>query len=617
MKQFGSSTALFLIFALFVQTSFSASLAVVLLPSAAALDSGSEIVGGASDDIAAGASVFVFRGSRKKPHTRNSFRKSAFKRQESAKVETRQKRINQSANLAAKRVNNSTSSKSSSLERQAEAMVVAGQKLLAQKNYDQAELKFNQARKLNPNSQTAKDGLASLFMERGDQSFAAGDFKTAATFYERSLGFNGQNADAYASLGESYDQLDAEDKAATAYENALRLNPALDSLVPTLGLMFYEAENYPKAEKYLGQALITSPGNTDLQNTYGLALMKQNKNDEAIAAFQNAAQLLPTFADAHNNLGEIYDKLGRGKEAEAEYKEAIRVNPNFPEPYFNLGVASYNREQYPEAAQYYEKAVQLKPDFVDAMINLADTYRQMEKFDSAVATYKTIVPFEPNNPELYSKYGYCEGRNKNWEESAQLLEKANQLDAGANAADDNTNVAWAYNNGGRAAQKNKDDAKAKEDFGKGKDAAQKAAEKDPNSASAKFNLGDSLTSLGETEAAVAVLKAVLGLRPDWAEAHNNLGLALNLAGDLAGASGEFRNATNINNSFVGAFANLAIIEYKRGNKKEGQKAAGRVKELNPTYAAQLDSYVATYVLNRVQQKVKKETVDKVRGKLPF
>ncbi|MEP6923288.1 MAG: tetratricopeptide repeat protein [Pyrinomonadaceae bacterium] len=616
MKQLGISTALFLIFALLVQTSFSASyafnLSTAFSPSAM-LDTGGDIVGGASDDIASGASVFIFRVPRKKPHIKNSFRKTAFKRDPGAKVETRRKRVNQSATLAKNRTNQTTNTKPGSLERQAETLALAGQKLLVQKNYDQAEIKFTQARKLNPSNQTAKDGLASLFMGRGDQSFADKDYKTAAAFYERSLGFDGQNADAYASLGESYDELNIEDKAALAYENALRLNPALDSLVPTLGLMFYEAANYPKAEKYLGQALITSPGNTDLQNTYGLALMKQDKNNEAITAFQNAVQLLPAFADAHNNLGEVYAKLGRNQEAEAEYKEAIRVNPNLSETYYNLGVASYNREQYPEAATYYEKAIELKPDFVEARSNLADTYRQMEKFDSAVATYKTIVPYTPNDPELYSKYGYCEGRNKNWEESAQLLEKATELDGGANAADDNTNTAWAYNNAGRSARKEKDDAKAAQSFTKGKEVGQKAAEKDPNSATAKFNLGDSLTGLGETEAAVATLRAALGLRPDWAEAHNNLGLALNLAGDLAGASSEFRNATGINNNFIGAFANLAIVEYKRGNKKEGQKAAGRVKELNPTFATQLESYVATYVLNKVQQKVK----DKVRGKLPF
>lgn len=608
MKKLGISTPLFLIFTLLVQVGFSAA---PLSPKT--LDAGGDIIGGASDDIAGGASVFVFRGPRKKPHNRNSFRQSAFKRQAQAKVETRRKRINQSAALAKSGASSKTTTKPSSLEKQAETTAVAGQKLLAQKNYDQAEAKFTLARKLHPANQTAKEGLAAVFMGRGDNSFAAKDYKTAAAFYERSLGFDGQNADAYASLGESYDELEIQDKAAFAYENALRLNPALDSLVPTLGLMFYEAKNYPKAEKYLGEALIVSPGNTDLQNTYGLSLMKQNKNNEAITAFQNAAQLLPTFADAHNNLGEVYDKLGRSSEAQVAYNEAIRLNANYPEPYYNLGVASYNREQYPDAAKFYEKAIELRPDFVDARNNLADTYRQMEKFDLAVATYKTIVPYTPNDPELYSKYGYCEGKNKNWDESARLLEKAQELDGGANAADDNTNIAWAYNNSGRAAQKNKDETKATQSFTKGKEAGQKATEKDATSASAKFNLGDSLTSLNEPAAAAVVLREALTLRPGWAEAHNNLGLALNLAGDLTGASSEFRSATGINNNFVGAFANLAIVEYKRGNKKEGQKAASRVKQLNPSFATQLESYVATYVLNKVQQKVK----DKIRDKLPF
>lgn len=216
MKRLNISTALFLIFMLLVQTSLASSVNTIAHPYSAILDAGGDIIGGASDDIAGGASVFVFRGSRKKPHSKNSSRLSAFKRLPGAKVATREKRLNQSAALAKNRTGQNTAAKPGSLEKQAETLALAGQKLLAQKKYDQAELKFTQARRLNPNNQTAKEGLAGVLMARGDKSFAEKDYKTAASFYERSLGFDGQNADAYASLGESYDELEIQDKAALA-----------------------------------------------------------------------------------------------------------------------------------------------------------------------------------------------------------------------------------------------------------------------------------------------------------------------------------------------------------------------------------------------------------------
>jgi tetratricopeptide (TPR) repeat protein len=609
MKNLSIFVSLILILALFFDS--------VLTKYDALADSSGDIVGGTSDDIASGASVFVFRGSRKKMHDRNSARKSAFLRSNTAKAATRTKRLSQSATMAKKRSVSMPKARPASAEREAEILAAAGQKLLEQKNYDQAEVKFTEARKFNPNNQAAKDGLAVIMMSRGDKAFVAEDYKTAASFYERSLGFDGTNADAYASLGESYDELQMPEKAALAYENAYRLNDKLSSLVPTLASMFFEAGNYQKAQIYIEKALIFTPADAELQNRYGLVMLKLNRLTDAQTAFSNAAQLDPKFAEAHNNLGEVYDQTGNAAQAEAEYKEAIKQNPNFPDPYYNLGVQAYNRQQYAQAAEYYKKAIELKPDFLEAKANLADTYRQMEKFPEAVAVYKSAVAQDPNNPELLSKYGYCAGRAKDWNESREQLEKVAQLDGNGGTADDNTNIAWAYNNAGRDAQKKKDDANARANFTKGKEAAQKASDKDPNNAAAKFNLGDSQMSLGEAQAAVNTFRAVVGLRPDWAEAQNNLGLALNLLGDLAAAAGAFRTATGLNNNFFQAFANLAIVEYKRGNRKEGDKAKNRVEQLNPSYAVALNSYLAQYVLNKATQKVREKTIDKIRPKLPF
>lgn len=611
MKKSAVLTASLLVLTLVLQTTL-----LSLTSLSVARDSGGDIVGGASDDIASGSSVFVFKGSKKKPHVRNSFRKASFQRTAQTKTETRTKRVALSQRIAQKRQKPAATpnTRVPSLERQSMTAALAGQKFLDAKNYDQAEAKFREARRLNAKNELATSGLAATFVGRGDKAFAAKDFKTAAAFYEQSLGFDGKNADAYASLGESYDELDMSDKAALAYENAYRLNPELNSFIPALAELFYKAENYPKAEIYIREALVLTPGDADLQNTHGLVLYKLNKTDDALAAFQNAAQLQPSFAEAHYNLGEVYDRLNRENEATASYKEAMRQNPQLAEPYYGLGVMAYNRERYGESVDFYQKAIELKPDFVEARNNLADAFRQLEKFPEAVAVYKTIVPYTPNDPELFSKYGYCEGKANNWGEASKQLEKTVELENGSNA-DDYSNVAWAHNNAGRNAQKRSDEPAAKASFAKAKEAGQKATEKDPNSSAAKFNLGDALTALGEAAVAVTVLRAALGLRPGWAEAHNNLGLALFLAGEQDAAAGELRRATTINNSFVAAFANLAVVETKRGNKKEAERAKGRVKQLNPTMAKALDNFIAQRLINFGTNKIKNEIKKKVP--LPF
>lgn len=616
-----------LIFSLLAQTVFSAKLIV---------DAGDDIVGGASDDIASGSSVFVFRGSKKQPHVRNAFRKKSYQRTTGDRTLARSKRIKQNGEAMA--INNSAVPKNNSKtgkarartktarvppkEKLADTLARDGQKFLDQKNYEQAERTFKLARVQNRDHEAAKKGLVQLYTMRGDELFEKADYQQAAAFYEQALGLDATVATTFADMGDAYDALNQSDKAIFAYENALRLDSSLESsLVPTLAVLYYEAQNLPQAEKYASRAINLNPGEADLQNTYGLILYKQKRNAEALAAFQAAVQQLPSFAEAHYNMGEVFDALGNDADAVAAYREAIRLDPKLPEPYYGLGVAFYNREQYPEAAQNYEKAIELKPDFVEARKNLADAYRQMEKYDQATTVYATIVPYEPNNSELFNKYGYCAGKAKDWNKSAEVLEKAAALDNGG-TADDYTNIAWAYNNGGRDAAKAKDEPRAKESFAKGREAGQKAVEKDPQSASAKFNLGDALMQTGENAAAVEVLRAAVGLRSDWAEAYNNLGLALDAHNDLNGAAAELRNAIRFKNNFVSAHANLAIVELKRGNKKEAQKEMEIVKSLNPNFSAQLSSYVNTYLSpavlkQRAKQKIKEKTVDKVRSKIPF
>lgn len=589
-------------------------------------DANNDIVGGASDDIAGGSSVFVFKVPKKQPHMRSSARsKAVFKRTIAAKIEARRKRQQETLALArnrAKSPNNNNSAVGFKAraprvvpkEKQAETLALAGRKLLDAKNFAGAEAKFKQARALNPNNQDAAIGLLAAYIARGDQAFAAKDFKTAAATYELALGLDADNAEVYAAMGEAYDQLEQPGKAILAYENAYKRGKELNSLVPTIAALSYETGDYARAATYYETALKSDPKDAELNNSLGLALTKQDKTLEAIAAFQRAIQILPQFAEAHYNLGEVYDKTNREKEAVAEYQEAIRQDPSFAEPHYGLGVIAYNRERYAESVPHYEKAILLKPNYTDAKNNLADALRQQEKFAEAVAVYKTIVPETPSDPVLYSKYGYCAGKANDWNESAKLLEKSAELDG---TADDTANVAWAYNNAGRKAAKEKNQELAKQNHQKAKENAEKAQQKDPKSASAKFNLGDSLTALGEATLAVAAFRGALGLKSNWAEAHNGLGLALIAAGDLAGASGEFRSATGINNSFVGAFANLAIVESKRGNKKEAEKAKARVKQLNPKMAAALDSYIAQYLMNRVEQKVREKTVNKIKNKIPL
>jgi len=78
----------------------------------------------------------------------------------------------------------------------------------------------------------------------------------------------------------------------------------------------------------------------------------------------------------------------------------------------------------------------------------------------------------------------------------------------------------------------------------------------PDYAEAHSNLGMALASIGRTQEAIAHYKEALRLKPGFAEAHNNLGNALNSLGLRQEAIGEFEGALRLRPDYVEAHNNL-------------------------------------------------------------
>ena len=68
----------------------------------------------------------------------------------------------------------------------------------------------------------------------------------------------------------------------------------------------------------------------------------------------------------------------------------------------------------------------------------------------------------------------------------------------------------------------------------------RAVQLKPDYPEAHNNLGAALNDLGKPDEAVACYRRALELKPDYAETHTNLGIALEELGDLKGAERAFR-----------------------------------------------------------------------------
>ena len=102
----------------------------------------------------------------------------------------------------------------------------------------------------------------------------------------------------------------------------------------------------------------------------------------------------------------------------------------------------------------------------------------------------------------------------------------------------------------------------------------RALELKPDYAEAHNNLGNALKEQGKLDEAVACYRRALELKPDYAEAHNNLGNALKDQGKLDEAVACYRRALELKPDYAEAHSNL-------GNALQGPGEAGRSGRLLP------------------------------------
>ena len=106
----------------------------------------------------------------------------------------------------------------------------------------------------------------------------------------------------------------------------------------------------------------------------------------------------------------------------------------------------------------------------------------------------------------------------------------------------------------------------------------------PDFADAHNNLGNVLLSQGKLDEAAARYEHALALRPDYAEAHNNLGIILWQQGKLDEAAARYEQALALRPDYADAHYNLGNVLLEQGKLDEAAARFEQALALRPDYA---------------------------------
>ena len=106
----------------------------------------------------------------------------------------------------------------------------------------------------------------------------------------------------------------------------------------------------------------------------------------------------------------------------------------------------------------------------------------------------------------------------------------------------------------------------------------------PDFAEAHYNLGIALKDQGKLEEAKEAYKKALSLKPDYAEACNNMGVVLQDQGKLEEAKGAYKKALSLKPDYAEAYNNMANVLKDQGKLDEATKVYKKALSLKPDYA---------------------------------
>jgi Flp pilus assembly protein TadD len=171
----------------------------------------------------------------------------------------------------------------------------------------------------DPESVTSLDD-GDLLLEEASRLYTDGDYREAEIVIKKALGqkfVKYDQAEAYAILGNIYNQLDYFQDAIEAYQKALELNPNSGTYWTNLGVVYRLTAQYDKAESCYNKALELNPDYPELYTSLGaFHLTHTMKFEEAIFYLKKAIKLDPGQAVAYANMAIAQASVGNFEEAE-------------------------------------------------------------------------------------------------------------------------------------------------------------------------------------------------------------------------------------------------------------------------------------------------------------
>jgi tetratricopeptide (TPR) repeat protein len=264
--------------------------------------------------------------------------------------------------------------------------------------YDKAIESVQEAIKLNPNTPSFYESLASIYISQGNLEQTFNALKKATELRTTPS----TNAGPYYFLGTAY---------------VVRF------------LRQKKEEDFNEAVKWLKKAIEIRPDHAYTYIALGIAYKAHSNADEALANFSKAIEYDPKYPDTYVQMARVYSDLKHNDDAAIErFKKAIEVKPDNAEAYWRLGLVYQHKKDDAQAIKQMLKAVEFDPKHLQAHLDLASIYRVQKNYPEAIQHVNRAIEIAPTDflpykelAKVYEDQGKNEDAVRYYEEAINRL----------------------------------------------------------------------------------------------------------------------------------------------------------------------------------------------------
>ncbi len=439
-------------------------------------------------------------------------------------------------------------------------------------------------------------------ISRGESYVEEEHFPEAVIEYRSALQIDPNHAGAHFALAHTYLRLGKAREGFWELRETVRLDPANHEAKLEFSQLAIFAEEHEEALKQTESVIADDPPNIRAYLVRSQALAGLDRKDEAFASVEKAVELGPEDEAALRSFAKVQNRLGNYEEAEALYRRLAKAAPAFTSrSELARFLGRRGKDRVAEAEGVFLEALEAAEgeDRTRGYAQLASFYYRSRRSVDAIALLEKGIDIEEHTLQLIYLLARLHRAEGNVAEADALIEKT------TTARPDDARV-YLVLSSYRGRKGDREGAL---------EAAEKALALEPDSFPAKLRKAEVLMELGfrkerdgaveESQAlvdevllqkpshpgallvdtkiklarqqhreAIRQVRAAIDGRPDWAEAHYILGLALAVQKEYPSARTELARALELDAGLLDANKVIAQVHSKLG---EYEYAAERLR----------------------------------------